>query len=453
GSPVLLDFGSARQIRQASVHSLTNLVSPGYAPIEQYTSNSDKQGPWTDIYGLGATMYKVITGSAPLNAVDRGEAIMSDGKDNYIPLMQQAHSGYSNKFLAAIDHALVFKAGNRPQSITEWIAEFHIDKDQTAAQDKTDSAGYISQISLDEAPTEKKENTGVDEKTLRITTGNGSDNNDNSGTGASPKEIITAWPAKKRWLLSATAAVIVILTTGIILMAGREESLVAVPESAETNPATAGADTVLQVTPAPSDTATHQPNIAAENPQANEQTTAGEAEIQRLLAQADTNTKELRLTTPPGNNAYEQYQQVLALDPVNDQANAGIHAISDKYVTLAYGAIKTNNTDRARLYISKAGEIWPESDKIGPVNDALQAKLEEISKQEEEKNITNEENIAPVVDHSSEQATAESTKDEESGGFMGGVKKWFKDNAEKNKDASQQKSTGDEFVKSIGGTK
>ena len=56
GSPVLLDFGSARQIRQASVHSLTNLVSPGYAPIEQYTSNSDKQGPWTDIYGLGATI-------------------------------------------------------------------------------------------------------------------------------------------------------------------------------------------------------------------------------------------------------------------------------------------------------------------------------------------------------------------------------------------------------------
>jgi Serine/threonine protein kinase len=51
GSPVLLDFGSARQALGIATQTLTSLVSPGYAPYEQYYSKSDQQGPWTDIYG------------------------------------------------------------------------------------------------------------------------------------------------------------------------------------------------------------------------------------------------------------------------------------------------------------------------------------------------------------------------------------------------------------------
>jgi len=452
GSPVLLDFGSARQIRQASVHSLTNLVSPGYAPIEQYTSNSDKQGPWTDIYGLGATIYKVITGSAPMNAVDRGEAIMNDGRDNYIPLTQQVPAEYSNKFLEAIDHALVFKAGNRPQSITEWIMEFHIGENQTAANEGPTANDYISMIRVDEAPTKKIETTGVDEKTIRIATGNGVIVNDTPETNAVFKKPNAAWLTKKRALMVVTAAVVVVIIASIIMMADREGAQVAAPELQEPDSVTSGVVTAQTDTPANTDTATYH-RQAEGDPPIEEKTADGEDNIQQQLALADSSIKELRLTTPQGNNAYEQYQQVLAIDPGNEQANAGIHTISDKYVALAYGAIKANNTDRARLYISKAGEIWPESDKIKPANEALQAKLQEISKQEEEKNITNEENIAPVEDQSLERATAESTKDEESGGVVSGVKKWFRGNAEKNKEADQTQVTGEEFVQSIGGAK
>lgn len=53
GSPVLLDFGSARVTVGAETRAMTSLVSPGFAPFEQYVTGSDKQGPWSDIYSLG----------------------------------------------------------------------------------------------------------------------------------------------------------------------------------------------------------------------------------------------------------------------------------------------------------------------------------------------------------------------------------------------------------------
>ena len=51
GSPVLLDFGAARQAMGAKSRSVTSIVTPGYAPIEQYSSRGH-QGAWTDIYAL-----------------------------------------------------------------------------------------------------------------------------------------------------------------------------------------------------------------------------------------------------------------------------------------------------------------------------------------------------------------------------------------------------------------
>src|SRR5512139_2730243 len=61
GTPVLLDFGSARYAL-GGVRTVTILVAPGYAPFEQYYSSGENQGPWTDIYGLGATCYRAIAG-------------------------------------------------------------------------------------------------------------------------------------------------------------------------------------------------------------------------------------------------------------------------------------------------------------------------------------------------------------------------------------------------------
>ena len=122
GSPVLLDFGSARHALGKS-RTLTILVAPGYAPFEQYHSNSENQGPWTDIYGLGATCYRAITGTPPLDAITRSKGILGSTREVLVPARSIGSGRYSGQLLASIDHALEFAEKDRPQTVSEWRRE------------------------------------------------------------------------------------------------------------------------------------------------------------------------------------------------------------------------------------------------------------------------------------------------------------------------------------------
>jgi TPR repeat protein len=126
GDPVLLDFGSARQSMEKSRNSMTSLFSKGYAPIEQYNTKEEEQGAWTDIYALGATMYRTIAGVPPTDAIDRSTAISITTRDSYVPAVEIGAGKYSESLLRAIDHAMRFKRDERPQTITEWLSEFTV---------------------------------------------------------------------------------------------------------------------------------------------------------------------------------------------------------------------------------------------------------------------------------------------------------------------------------------
>jgi TPR repeat protein len=132
GDPVLLDFGSARQALELGRESMTSVFSKGYAPIEQYNPNENEQGPWSDIYSLGATLFRSIAGIAPADAIDRSSAISITGRDSYVPAVEVGEGRYPESLLKAIDHAMQFSRIDRPQSISEWLAEFASKKHETA---------------------------------------------------------------------------------------------------------------------------------------------------------------------------------------------------------------------------------------------------------------------------------------------------------------------------------
>ena len=115
GIPVLIDFGSARQ--RLSERSMTVVESAGYTPFEQLQSRGNV-GPWSDLYALGGTIEKSITGETSPKAMDRMR------RDPRIPLTQRPAlaARYSASLLASIDQALAVEETERWQDAGEWLA-------------------------------------------------------------------------------------------------------------------------------------------------------------------------------------------------------------------------------------------------------------------------------------------------------------------------------------------
>ncbi len=113
GRPVLLDFGAARQIVSDRTQALDVIVKPAYAPIEQYSNSSRvTQGPWTDIYALGATLYFLLHGHPPTPATSR---ILAEPA----PLDRASLPAYGERFLQAVEWMMAPRPSDRPQNAAE----------------------------------------------------------------------------------------------------------------------------------------------------------------------------------------------------------------------------------------------------------------------------------------------------------------------------------------------
>ncbi len=125
GLPVLLDFGAARQALNQHGRSITNLGTHGYAPIEQFTTH-ERQGPWSDIYGVGATIYHCMAGAAPITALDRVSALHDGRNDPMQSARQLGKKVYSKELLDAVDWMLGVLTKDRPQDINEIVNVFSL---------------------------------------------------------------------------------------------------------------------------------------------------------------------------------------------------------------------------------------------------------------------------------------------------------------------------------------
>lgn len=338
GSPVLLDFGSARESLESHTRTLTNFVSPGYAPIEQYTGKSNSQGPWTDIYGLAATIYRALSGEAPANAVERGQDIAQEGDDSYVSALDKLADAAEPAVLEAIDHALAFSAKHRPPNVAAWREEL----EAAFGTDKVPTGRAVAAV------------TGPPSRQVRTT--------------PAPPEASGTSRVGAPGALAIAAAVL------LAAMLGAWFAVYRIPDvpAPAANPDTASVPALTE-DPSPVQSAEAPVADAADAPDA----PAGDAPepnpVEALLAEAGADLAALRLTTPAGQNAHDKYQAVLALEPGNPAATRGLEAIANRYVQLAYTAMDKGEADKARGYLDKAEALGADADATAEARTALVA--------------------------------------------------------------------------------
>jgi serine/threonine protein kinase len=146
GAPVLLDFGAARRV--TAERDMTNIVSPGFAPFEQYHSQGN-QGPWTDIYSLGAVMYWMTTGKKPMESAARVK------QDTMLPASSLAEARvHGAPLLQAIEWAMHPDESRRPQSVALFRAAVQgsekgagtVDADARPDRSAIAAAGYAPSV-------------------------------------------------------------------------------------------------------------------------------------------------------------------------------------------------------------------------------------------------------------------------------------------------------------------
>lgn len=131
GRVVLIDFGAARDFTTSSTARYTTMLTPGYAPLEQY-GRSLKYGAFTDIYALGSTLYHLLTGEAPISAIERAAGVELKTVKEIAPHVSLGVS-------KAIAKAMSMDVTQRIQSVREFFALLSQDANQLSSLTKSKS--------------------------------------------------------------------------------------------------------------------------------------------------------------------------------------------------------------------------------------------------------------------------------------------------------------------------
>ncbi len=326
--PVLLNFASARQKFSRYIENPLSDLHDGYASPEQYLTHETIESS-SDLYSLGAVIYRCITGVDPENGERRLSELNKNNSDPLKPIIEKSSSNFSGKFLVTADWMLQPESTARPQAVSEVMPAF-----QKANSSPKYAAGFFSRIkallipALE--PELKRKPFGVATLAVSIF------------ASVALASIVTSW----------------FLGHNVVR---HDEATIGKPTMSE------GTAFGKAVENPPKNTALNEaiPNgsekstdLIISNPEKALQNSQNEKKlINEYMAKAKDSLAKFNLTTPAKKNAHYYYKQVLEIYPNHEDAKKGTEKIYNQYVSLINKAINTDDKPLAKLYLNRMKEV------------------------------------------------------------------------------------------------
>ena len=369
GSAVVLDFGAARQAVGQRSKAITSILTPGYAPVEQYDGKVDRVGAWTDIYALGMMAYRCTSGMGDSELPDAVARMLAHNRGESV-LLSATEAGkgkYNSKLLEAIDWAIEVDEEDRPRSVDIWRQAL------AGGGHRQGTAKIARKTVTKQTRSATTASAGTSWSTIALT-----------------MVIITLLGVGAWWGWQAYPE---LFGKSTVDVAGMTEQAAPVKAPGETPQETETQQTEEAV--ASTEQAPPPDKAEAEQQTLKEPALSPEeTKVARLLAAAEADLKARRMTSPAGNNAWEKYQAVLKLDPGNLEAMAGVERVMSSYMELFGTAVEQEEFEKAAGYLAKVRELHPDSPVLEAgeerIETAKQARDERLAEQERQRQAEEE---------------------------------------------------------------